>query len=87
MKEMFAEWYCKQNEEALSHGKKVEDIETKFSLTVIQPLHTKWLIEFYNHITSEKVLKLSLMAGKDQEFMMQSKMAAAHYLPLSHFTK
>ena len=54
MKEMFAEWYCKQNEEALSYGKKVEDIETKFSLTVIQPLHTKWLIEFYNHITSEK---------------------------------
>ena len=54
MKGMFAEWYRKQVEEALSHGKKVEDIEIKFYLTVIKPLHAKWLMEFYNHITSEK---------------------------------
>ena len=30
IKGMFAEWYRKQVEEALSHGKKVEDIEIKF---------------------------------------------------------
>ena len=54
MKGMFAEWYRKQVEEALSHGKKVEDIEIKFYLTVIKPLHAKWLMEFCNHITSEK---------------------------------
>ena len=30
IKGMFAEWYRKQAEEALSHGKKVEDIEMKF---------------------------------------------------------
>ena len=54
MKGMFAEWYRKQVEEALSHGKKVEDIEIKFYLTVIKPLHATWLMEFYNHITSEK---------------------------------
>ena len=54
MKGMFAEWYRKQVEEALSHGKKVEDIEIKFYLTVIKPLHAKWLMQFFNHITSEK---------------------------------
>ena len=54
MKGMFAECYRKQVEEALSHGKKVEDIEIKFYLTVIKPLHAKWLMEFYNHITSEE---------------------------------
>ena len=54
MKGMFAEWYRKQVEEALSHGKKVEDIEVKFYLTVIKHSHAKWLMEFYNHITSEK---------------------------------
>ena len=54
MKGMFVEWYRKQVEEALSHGKKVEDIEIKFYLTVIKPLHAKWLMQFYNHITSEK---------------------------------
>ena len=54
IKGMFAEWYRKQVEEALSHGKKVEDIEIKFYLTIIKPLHAKWLMEFYNHITSEE---------------------------------
>ena len=54
MKGMFAEWYRKQVEEALSHGKKVEDIEVKFYLTIIKHSHAKWLMEFYNHITSEK---------------------------------
>ena len=54
MKGMFAEWYREQVEEALSHGKKVEDIEITFYLTVIKPLQAKWLMEFYNHITSEK---------------------------------
>ena len=54
MKGMFVEWYRKQVEEALSHGKKVEVIEIKFYLTVIKPLHAKWLMQFYNHITSEK---------------------------------
>ena len=58
MKGMFAEWYRKQVKEALSHGKKVEDIEMKFYLTVIRPLHAKWLMEFYNHITSEKGSKI-----------------------------
>ena len=54
MKGMFAEWYRKQVKEALSHGKQVEDIEIKFYLTVIKPLHAKWLMQFFNHITSEK---------------------------------
>ena len=64
MKGMFAEWYRKQVEEALSHGKKVEDIEIKFYLTVIKPLHAKWLIEFYNHITSKKVSEIIINGWK-----------------------
>ena len=30
MEIMFAEWYCKQVEEGLSHGKKLEDIRNNF---------------------------------------------------------
>ena len=54
MKGMFADWYRKQAKEPLSHGKKAEDMEIKFYLTLIKPLHAKWLMELYNHITSEK---------------------------------
>ena len=64
MKGVLAEWYHKQVEQALSHGKKVEDIEIKFYLTVIKPLHAKWLMEFYNHITSEKGSKIIINGWK-----------------------
>ena len=64
MKGMFAEWYRKQVKEALSHGKQVEDIEIKFYLTVIKPLHAKWLMKFYNHITSENVSEIIINGWK-----------------------
>ena len=44
-------------------------------------------MEFYSHITYEKGSEIISMPGKDQESMMQSKMAAAHYLPLTQLTK
>ena len=64
MKGMFAEWYRKQVKETLSHGKKVEDIEIKFYLTVIKPLPAKWLMQFFNHITSEKGSKIIINGWK-----------------------
>ena len=64
MKGIFAEWYSKQVEDALAHGKKIEDIEIKFYLTVIKPLHAKWLMELYNHITSEDGSKVIINGWK-----------------------
>ena len=64
MKGKFAEWYRKQVEDALANGKKIEDIEIKFCLTVIKPLHAKWLMEFYNHITSEDDSKVIINGWK-----------------------
>ena len=53
MKSKFAEWYRKQMENALFQGKQVDEIDITFRLTTVKPLHAKWLMEFYNHITSE----------------------------------
>ena len=33
--------------------KKVEKIKIEFRLTTLKPLHAKWLVEYYNKITSE----------------------------------
>ena len=33
--------------------KKVEEIKIEFRLTTLKPLHAKWLVEYYNKITSE----------------------------------
>ena len=52
MKEKFSTWYSEQISLALENGEKLENINISFKITVLEPLHAKWLVEFYNHITS-----------------------------------
>ena len=53
LKRSFSEWYSQQIKNQLSLGKKVEEIKIEFHLTTLKPLHTKWLVVYYNDITSE----------------------------------
>ena len=45
----------------------MEDINIQFRLSVIKPLHAKWLVEYYNHISSkagtEVIVNGSKLAG------------------------
>ena len=54
MKEKFSTWYSEQISLALENGEKLENINISFKITVLKPLHAKWLVEFYNHIISER---------------------------------
>ena len=53
MKNEFAKWYMRQVDNTLQFGTKLEDISIDFRLSVIKPLNVKWLVEYYNHISSE----------------------------------
>ena len=53
LKRLFSEWYAQQIENQLSLGKKVAEIKIEFRLTTLKPLYAKWLVEYYNEITSE----------------------------------
>ena len=53
LKRLFSKWYSQQIENQLSIGKKIEEVNIKFTLTTIKPLHAQWLVEFYNEMTSE----------------------------------
>ena len=35
-----------------SEDKEVEQIEIKLTLTTLKPIHAKWLVDFYNHMTT-----------------------------------
>ena len=58
MKEKFSTWYSEQISLALENGEKLENINISFKITVLKPLHAKWLVEFYNHITSGEKRKI-----------------------------
>ena len=53
LKRLFLELYSQQIQNQLYLGKKVEEIKIEFCLTTLKPLHAKWLVEYYNEITSE----------------------------------
>ena len=45
--------------EAIAYLKQLKVVDVDFCLTVIKPLHAKWLVNMFNLFTSEKGAKLS----------------------------
>ena len=39
---------------ALDEGKDIKDVEISLKLSIVKPLHAKWLIEMYNYMTSSE---------------------------------
>ena len=54
MRKKFADWYAEQIREGLDKGLELESIDEKMTLTVMKPLHARWLIELYDIMTSEQ---------------------------------
>ena len=52
MKRKFTEWYGSQISKALDDGVVLDDIDIKLRLSVLKPLHASWLVELFNHMTS-----------------------------------
>ena len=52
MKRKFVEWYANKITRALDNGQDLEGITTEFKLSTVKPLHAKWVMEEYNHMTS-----------------------------------
>ena len=58
MEKKFTEWYSKQIANELEKGTPLNDIEVKLKLSVLKPLHAGWLIDAYDHLTSEAGRKI-----------------------------
>ena len=54
MKKKFTLRYSDQVIRALDEGKDIKDVEISLNLSIVKPLHAKWLIEMYNHVTSSE---------------------------------
>ena len=52
MKKKFALWYADQVKSELDKGKNIEEIDISMKLSILKPLHAKWLIDLYNYMTS-----------------------------------
>ena len=53
-KRKFAEWYSKEIHKQLVEGKEIDQVDVVLRLSGLKPLHAKWIVEFYDDMTSGK---------------------------------
>ena len=58
LKKKFTEWYSSSISKQLEEGKQIKDIDVEFKLSILKPLHTKWINELYDYMTSEEDRKV-----------------------------
>ena len=64
MKKKFTLWYADQVKSELDKGRKIEEIDISMKLSILKPLHEKWLIDLYNYMTSPDGQAVSLKGWK-----------------------
>ena len=52
IKDKFTTWYSDEVKQQIESGGDCTDINVDLRLTVLKPLHTVWLVDLYNHLSS-----------------------------------
>ena len=64
MKKKFRDWYAAQITFAMDDGWELVSIDIELKLSIIKPLHAKWMMEFYNEMTSAEEKQVYLKEWK-----------------------
>ena len=54
LKNKLNEWYSFQVSKQLADCVMLENVQVKLNLTILKPIHAGWLVDFYNHMTTDK---------------------------------
>ena len=54
MKGKFSSWFSRQISLGFENGVELDDIGVDYRLSVLKPLHAKWLVELYNHVSTDE---------------------------------
>lgn len=60
MKNKFTLWYADQIDKAPDAGTDLSNIDISLKLSTVKPLHAKWILEIYDHMTSAEGKKVCL---------------------------
>ena len=50
----FSGWFSRQISLGLENGVEQDNIEVDYHLLVLKPLHAKWLVQLYNHMSTDQ---------------------------------
>ena len=58
------EWFVQEFDKQFTLDKKVEKMEMKFHFTKKKPIHSKWVTQFYNHMSTKDDFKVIINVWK-----------------------
>ena len=65
LKRKFENWYAEQVTKKIENGVNVLSVNIETKLSIVKPLHARWLISFYDHMQNNRqmIIKAFEMAG------------------------
>ena len=81
----FGEWFSRQINIGLENGQELDDIEIDYRLSVLKPLHAKWLISLYNHMSSQEGKEIIASGWKKSGIYDALKLGSKGLPPLDPF--
>ena len=63
MKKCFEDWYANEVAKQLKTGVSIEKVFVDLKLSVIKPIHARWLVKSVDSVTKESIVKAWEMSG------------------------
>ena len=65
LKKKFEIWYASEVTKQLQNGENVYEVDVKLQLSILKPLHARWIISLYDYLRNqhEMIIKGFEMAG------------------------
>ena len=57
--EKYQDWYAKKVLQQLSRGVATHNVKVDVKLSIMKPLHAKWITEMYHHLKRSKQIEIS----------------------------
>ncbi len=73
LKSKFECWYAQQVTDQINSGSTVYDVNVLLKLSIIKPIHARWLLGLYDHLrnSSDTIIKAFEMAGIKDSLTME----------------
>ena len=85
MKQKFSEWFSRQIDLGFDNGQELDDIKIDYRLSVLKPLHDKWLISLYDHMATSGGKEITLSGWKKSGIFDAINLGSKNLPPLDPF--
>ena len=85
MKGMVSTWFSRKISLGMEDGLELDNIDLDYRLSVFKPLHAKWLVELYNHMSTDEVKEIVANGWKKTGIFDTIKLGSSGLLSLDQF--